>query len=73
MRGSGFEWGDAFCSWFLGSIAWFAGDITQALEQNSRSLEIFRRIGDLAFIAWTVLRQGNIALKFNEPDQATAL
>ena len=73
MRGSGFEWGDAFCSWFLGSIAWFAGDITQALEHNSRSLKIFRHIGDLAFIAWTILRQANIALKSNEPDQATAL
>ena len=73
MRASGFEWGDAFCNWFLGSIAWFAGDITQALEHNSRSLVIFRRVGDLALIAWTVLRQANIALNSNEPDQATAL
>ena len=73
MRSAGFEWRDAFTGWFLGSIAWFAGDLTQAFEHNSRSLNIFRRIGDLALIAWTVLRQANIALKSNEPDQATAL
>ena len=72
MRASGFEWGDAFCSWFLGSIAWFAGDLTQALDHDSRSLKIFRRIGDLALIAWTVLRQAHIALASNELDQATA-
>ena len=72
MRASGFEWGDAFCEWFLGSIAWFAGDLTQALERNSRSLDIFRRIDDIAFIAWTVLRHGNIYLESGELDQATA-
>ena len=73
MRAYGFEWGDAFCEWFLGSIAWFAGDITQALERNSRSLDIFRRIDDLALIAWTVIRQANIYLESGELDQATAL
>ena len=72
MRASGFEWGDAFCEWFLGSNAWFAGDINQALERNSRSLEIFRRIDDLALIAWTVIRHGNIYLESGELDQATA-
>ena len=69
----GFEWGDAFCGWFLGSVAWFAGEMTQAIELNSRSLEIFRRVGDLALIAWTLLRLANIALESNELDQATAL
>ena len=73
MRGSGFEWGDAFTGWFLGSIAWFAGDITQALEHNRRSLKIFRRLGDLALIAWTLLREGNIYLESGELDQATTL
>ena len=73
MRASGFEWGDAFTGWFLGSIAWFAGDITNALEHTSRSLKIFRRIGDLALIAWTLLREGNIYLESDELDQATVL
>ena len=73
MRASGFEWGDAFCEWFLGSIAWFAGDITQAFEHNSRGLKIFRRVGDLALIAWTLIRLANIALESNELDQAAAL
>ena len=73
MRASGFEWGDAFCEWFLGSIAWFAGDITQAFEHNSRSLKIFRRLGDLALIVWTLLRQANIYLESGELDQATAV
>ena len=68
-----FEWGDAFCGWFLGSASWFAGDITQAFEHNTRSLEIFRRVGDLALIAWTLIRLANIALESNELDQATAL
>ena len=69
----GFAWGDAFCGWFLGSAAWFAGEITQAFEHNSRSLEVFRRVGDLALIAWTLIRQANIALESNELDQAAAL
>ena len=69
----GFEWGDAFCEWFLGSAAWFAGESTQAFEHNSRGLEIFRRVGDVALIAWTLIRLANIALESNELDQATAL
>ena len=73
MRASGFEWGDAFCGWFVGSIAWFAGEITEAYEHNRRSLEIFRRVGDVALIAWTLIRLANIALESNELDQATAL
>ena len=73
MRASGFEWGDAFTGWFLGSIAWFAGDVTQSFEHNRRSLEIFRRIGDLALIAWTIIRLANISLESNELDQATVL
>ena len=69
----GFEWGDAFCGWFLGSAAWFAGELTQAFELHSRSLGIFRRVGDLALIAWTLPRLANIALESNELDQAAAL
>jgi len=51
-RSNGFEWGDGFCGWFLGSAAWLSGDITQAGEHYSRSLEIYRRVGDYTFIAW---------------------
>ncbi len=69
----GFEWGDAFCGYFLGSAAWFVGDLTQAHEHYTRSLEIFRRAGDLTLIAWILLPLANIALESNEPDQATAL
>jgi hypothetical protein len=36
-------------------------------------LEIFRRIGDLSLIAWTLLRLANISLESDELDQATAL
>ena len=73
MQTYGFEWGDAFCEWFLGSTAWFAGEITQAFDHNSRSLEIFRRVGDLTLIAWTLIRLANISLESDELDQATAL
>ena len=73
LRTYGFEWGDAFCGWFLGSVAWFGGELTSAFEHNIRSLEMFRRVGDLALIAWTVIRLGNIALESNDLDQATAL
>ena len=51
-RSNGFEWGDGFCGWFLGSAAWLSGDLTQAGEHYSRSLEIYRRVGDYTFIAW---------------------
>jgi tetratricopeptide (TPR) repeat protein len=73
MHDFGFEWGDAFCGFFLGSAPWFVGDIPQAYEHYSRSLEIFRRIGDLSLIAWTLLRLANISLESDELDQATAL
>ena len=69
----GFEWGDAFCDWFLGSAAWLEGDISRAYEHYSRGLEIFRRVGDLALIAWSLLPLANIALESGELDQATAL
>ena len=73
MRASGFEWGDAFCGWFLGSAAWFIGDLAQAREHYIRGLEIFRRVGDLALIAWSLLPLANIALESGELEQATAL
>ena len=72
-RSNGFEWGDAFCGWFLGSAAWLVGDMTQAYEHYTQSLELYRRIGDLTFIAWTLLPLANISLKSYELNQATAL
>ena len=69
----GFEWGDAFCDWLLGSAAWLVGDISRAYEHYSRGLEIFRRVGDLTFIAWTLLPLANISLKSGNLDQATEL
>ena len=72
-RADGFEWGDAFCGWFLGSVAWLAGDMTRAYEHYTQSLELYRRIGDLTFIAWTLLPLANISLESGELDQATAL
>ena len=69
----GFEWGDAFCGWFLGSIAWLVGDMRQAHEHYTRVLEIFRRLGDLTFIAWTLLPLANFSLESGELGQATAL
>ena len=69
----GFEWGDAFSGWFLGSVAWFAGDVAQSLEHNGRSLEMFRRLGDHALIAWTLIRIANIHLESGDLVQATAL
>ena len=73
MRTNGFECGDAFCGWFLGSAAWLAGDLTQAYVHNTRSLETFRRVGDLTLIAWTIIRLGNISLESGELEEATAL
>ncbi len=73
QRASGFEWGDAFCGWSLGSTAWFAGDLPQAYGHHSRGLEIFRRVGDLTLIAWTLLPLANIALESDDLDQAAAL
>ena len=70
-RSNGFEWGDAFCGWFLGSDAWLMGDMGQANEQYTRSLEIFRRLGDYTFIAWTLLPLANVSLNSGEMDQAT--
>ena len=70
-RSIGFEWGDAFCSWFLGSVAWFKGDYARAHEENVRALEAFRRAGDLGFVAWTIIRMGNISLSSGDLVEAT--
>ena len=72
-RSNGFEWGVAFCGWFLGSAAWLMGDMAQAHERYTQSLETFSRAGDHTFIAWTLLPLANISLAGGELDQATAL
>ena len=72
-KANGFEWGIAFCDWFLGSAAWFAGDMTRAYEHYNRALDIFQRLGDLTFIAWTILPLANIASEAKELYQAAAL
>ena len=69
-RSNGYEWGDAFCGWFLGSSAWLKGDMAQAVEHYSQSLEIYSRIGDLTFIAWTLLPLANMLLVAGDFDQA---
>ena len=47
--------------------------MTQAYEYYTRALEIYRRIGDATFIAWTLLPLANISLGSGELDQATEL
>ncbi len=73
QRAYGFEWGDAFCGWFLASAEWFAGNGARAIEHHTRGLEIFRRVGDLGLTAWTLLPLANIALYDNDLDKAAAL
>ena len=72
-RSYGFEWGDAFCDFFLGSSAWFAGNLAESVEHCSRGLETFRRIGDTGMIAWTGVRLGNTLLESGRLEEATAL
>ena len=72
-RSYGFEWGDAFCDFFLSSSAWFAGNLTEAGEHINRALEIFRRIGDIGMIAWAGVRLGNTLLESGRLEEATAL
>ncbi len=73
LQAVGFEWGDAFCNWWLGSVAWLGGDAASARDRYTRGLEIFRRVGDLTFIAWTLLPLANMALASDELDHATLL
>ena len=73
MHAGGFEWGDAYCSWFLGSGAWFLGDLTTAREHSTRGLEIFRRVGDLGLIAWSLNTLANIARDADKQDESAAL
>ena len=44
--------------------------MAQAVEHYSRSLEIFRRIDDLTFIAWTLLPLANMSSVAGDLDQA---
>jgi predicted ATPase/class 3 adenylate cyclase len=72
-RSYGFEWGDAFCDFFLGSAAWFAGDLEESAEHCSRALEIFRGIGDIEMIAWACLRLANTLLESGRLEESIAL
>ncbi|MCI0798364.1 MAG: tetratricopeptide repeat protein [Chloroflexi bacterium] len=72
-RSTGFEWGNAFCGWFLGSAAWLMGDMKRAYEHYTQSLALYRRVGDLTFIAWTLLPLANISLGSGDLEQAKAL
>ena len=72
-RAGGFEWGDAFCDFFLGSTSWFLGDLARAREHYTRALEIFQSVGDLAMIAWSLLPLANIALDADELDESATL
>jgi len=70
---AGYEWGDAFCTFFLGSAACLAGDIAQANERYNSSLELFRSLGDLGLIAWILIPLANLAVASNDPDLASNL
>ena len=72
-QSNGFDWGDAFCDWFQGSSAWLSGDTTRAYEHYNRALEIYQRIGEVTFIAWTLLPLANFSLDSGELDRATQL
>ena len=72
-QSNGFDWGDAFCDWFQGSAAWLSGDLTRAYEHYNRALEIYQRIGEVTFIAWTILPLANFSLDSGELDRATQL
>ncbi len=43
MRAAEFEWGETSCRWYLGSAAWFDGDLTRAREHLNRVLETSQR------------------------------
>ena len=47
--------------------------MTRAREHYTQCLEIFRRVGDLAFIAWSLLPLANIALDADELDESATL
>ena len=72
-RTFGFDWGAAFCSWWQGSASQLAGDSVLAYANYHRGLEIFRRVGDLTLIAWTLLPLGNMALEADDLDLASTL
>ena len=73
MRSAGVEWAEAFCGWFLGSIAWSQGEFVEARDHCTRGLESFRRLGDLALIAWSLVSLGNIARDTGDLDGSVAL
>jgi len=73
MRAEGFVWADAFCDWFLGSTAWFLGDLKRAREHYQRGLAIFEEIGDVALIGWVLMTMANIEADANRLDDAVNL
>lgn len=73
MRSAGVEWAEAFCGWFLGSIAWSQGEFVAARDHCTHGLELFRRLGDLALIAWSLVSLGNIARDTGDLDGSVAL
>jgi hypothetical protein len=47
------------------------GDLVKAVENFTKSLEIYRRIGDHIFITWTLLPPANMSFVNGDLDQAT--
>ena len=70
MRSAGADWADAFCGWFLGSIAWSLGELDVARDHYAHSIEVFRREGDLNLIAWSLIALGNIARDADDLDES---
>ena len=73
MRAEGVVWADGFCDWFLGSTAWFLGDLNKAREHYQRGLAIFEEISDLALIGWSVMTMANIEADAGRLDDAVNL
>jgi len=61
QRAMGFEWGDAFAGFVLGSTFGFAGDVRGSHEHYNRTLEMLRRLGDFSLVAWVLVNLSNIA------------
>jgi DNA-binding SARP family transcriptional activator len=70
---AGDRWAVAGAHGYLGFAAWLHGDFGQGSAECTVALGLFRKLGDVEGIAWSLLSLGVIARYQREPEKAGAL
>jgi hypothetical protein len=72
-EGAGDRWAVASAHGYLGYACWLQADFERATEECALALRMFRELGDVEGIAWSLLSLGTVARYQGAREQAAAL